>query len=152
VALPPPIETPKQPPPAGPAESLPQFPPAPQKREPAKPPRGGRKPAPPKPPAAEEAKPGTPPSTPPPLLGEALAPERRAELEREIASHLAEVDSAVEQIGQVRLDARQSETLLRLRSLAANARSMRSTEPTLAAQLAARAAVLARELLAVLKK
>jgi len=85
------------------------------------------------------------------LLGEALSPERRSELERDIDANLAQVDAAGEQIRKIRLDTRQNETLVRLRSLAANASSMRTTEPTIAAQLAARAAALARELLAVLK-
>lgn len=148
--LPPPIETPKQLPP-NPAGTLPQFPPAPPKPETRRPARAAR-PAPAKAPVEEEAKPDAQPPAPPPLLGEVLSPERRQELERAIEANLAEVDSAVEQIRRLRLDSRQSETLLRLRGLAENARAIRATEPTISAQLAARAAALARELLEVLKK
>ncbi len=157
---PPPLPSPVQPDPPAPMpppgieprqEELPadpapgieekELPPAPK---PPAPPRRRVSPAPaaPAPPEPEEAA----AAAPAPQLGEVLTPDRRAVLQGQYDAAAAQAKQDLERIAGRKLNAGQNQSAARVRAFLAQAESLVATDPSSAAELARRAALLARDL------
>ncbi len=118
-----------------------ELPPAPK---PPAPPRRRASPAPatPAPPEPEEEA----AAKPAPQLGEVLTPDRRAALQGQYESAIAQAKQDLERISGRKLNAEQNQSAARVRAFLVQAESLMATDPSSAAELARRAALLARDL------
>lgn len=115
-------------------------PPAPPKRRPRRP--AAARPAPVEPAEAEAAK----PSEPAPQLGEVLTVDRRAELAQTFQTSAQEARQDLARLSGRRLSNAQAQSAARIRGFLVQAEGMVETDPRSAAELARRAALLARDL------
>lgn len=141
----PPMEPPKTEPPKQPAKKR-----APRTVEAAKPvpPPAPAVTAPPPvtEPAPAEVKPAEPAPAPAPVLGEIVSPEQRQAYERTIAESTAAAQRILNSLGDRKLTRTQQETASRVRAFLGQADEAKASDPSLAAQLARRAALLAEDL------
>ncbi|MCL4795723.1 MAG: hypothetical protein KJZ84_14270 [Bryobacteraceae bacterium] len=118
-----------------------ELPPAP--KSPAAP-RRRVTPAPAAPPAPEPEEEAV--AAPAPQLGEVLKPETRAALQAQYDSATAQARQDLDRISGQKLNAGQAQSAARARAFLAQAEGMVATDPRSAAELARRAALLARDL------
>lgn len=104
-----------------------------------------RKPAPPPVEAVAESQPA-PPAAPPLQLGTVLSPQQRAEYTRSVDRNVSRAEAEVAPLRGKALNADQTAALSRILSYISQARENRDADPALAAQLAERAELLARDL------
>ncbi len=149
-AIPPPPEVTPEPgkPPAVPAEQLPQVEaPKPKTRPPQSQPS--------RPAAQAETSPSTPPApapaAPPPRLGQIFTPEQVRDYNRQLDDSLARVRSVLGVAEKRRLTGEQADMVNRIRTFQRQAEQVREQDLVTAVNLASRADLLARDLLAQLQ-
>ena len=131
----------------GAAVQVPPPPPPPRVKA-----KGRRRKPSPLPPAEAAATPDpqpvapAPPAAPPLQLGTVLSPEKRAEYTRAVDQSLARAEADVAPLKGKSLNSDQSAALNRILSYISQARENRNSDPALAARLAERAELLARDL------
>src|SRR5262249_19892653 len=94
----------------------------------------------------EQPKPNMPEIGPPPALGQMLGPEERAQLTQSLDRNLSDARQAVSRLSGHALTSEQSQSLSLVQSLLAQADKARHTDLAIAAELARRARLLARDL------
>jgi hypothetical protein len=118
------------------------LPPAPESPAPTK--RPPQRPAPARPAPVEVEAPKAP--EPAPQLGEVLTVDRRAELARDFQTAAGEARQDLARLSGLRLSSAQAQSAARIRAFLTQAEGLVETDPRSAAELARRAALLARDL------
>lgn len=132
---------PEELPPGTPEEELPPAPkPEPQRR------RRNVRPAPAAPVNAPKSAPAEEPAAPALQLGEVMTPEQRAELRRAFDEGSAQARQLLGKLEGRALTAEQADSAARVKSFLSQAESLLEADPRSAAELARRAALLARDL------
>lgn len=114
------------------------------------------KPAPTPPPPAPPAKPKPDPApdqppSPPPSLGQILTPQQQADFRRSYQQSAQIARQILSQLSGRALTRDQAETANRIRSFLSQADEAQSKDPSAGSQLARRAEILARDLLATIR-
>lgn len=132
---------PEEAPPGTPEEELPPAPqPEPQRR------RRISRPAPAAPVSAPKPAPVEEPAGPAPQLGEVITPEQRSELRRVFDEASSQAKQSLGKLEGRTLSGERAESVARVRAFLAQAESLLESDLRSAAELARRAALLARDL------